>query len=434
MTFPHQALTAALEARLRATQHAERLPAVAAAIARDGTMLFEGGAGEPQPTTGTQFRIGSITKTFTAALVMQLRDEGRLRLDDRLDLYISDTVAGHLTLRMLLSHTSGLTAEPAGPFWEATGRTRDEVVGGLRDEDLVLKPGQAFHYSNVGFALLGQVVEHLREQSWADALRTRILEPLGLTRTTYAPTAPFAQGWRVHPFASTLTAEPHADTGAMAPAGQIWSTPGDVVRWGQFLAAPVPEVLHPDTVEEMATPVVFADPDHWTFAYGLGLGIARHGERLLVGHGGSMPGFSANLSVARRERVVGAIVTNAWGGRQGTFLQDAIDAALQQPAEQAPWHTEPVPDEIAGLLGTWWYRGLPLVLAYRQGALHLDLPNNLGTRARLDMIDRNTFRAASGDMRGETLRVMRDDAGVASVLDINTWLLTRTHDDPRGGP
>jgi CubicO group peptidase (beta-lactamase class C family) len=423
-----------LQGRLLALQQAERLPTAAAAVAHKGTMLFVGGVGESEPESDTQFRIGSISKTFTAALVMQLRDDGRLRLEDRLDQHVGGTVAGHLTLRQLLSHTSGLSQEPPGPFWEATGRTRDELLRGIRDEDFVLQPGQAYHYSNVGFALLGQVVEHLRGQSWEDALRERILQPLGLTRMTYAPTAPFAQGWRVHPFANTLRPEPHADTGAMAPAGQIWSTPTDLVRWGTFLADPDPAVLHPDTVDEMATPVVMADTRAWTSAYGLGLDIVRYGERLVIGHSGSMPGFSARLSVARREQVVAALVTNAWGGRHGTFVRDAVETILETRNETTPWQAEAVPDEIVPLLGTWWYRGLALVFTYRDSGLYLGQPHVQPPVTRFEPVDADTFRCSAGSMRGEVLHVIRDEQGVPIVLDINTWLLVRTHDDPRGGP
>ena len=425
-------LAADLQPRLAALQRGERLPAVAAAVGRGGTLLFEGSAGKPKPEPDTQFRIGSISKTFTAVLIMQLRDEGRVRLDDTLDQYVTGTLAGHLTLRMLLSHTSGITAEPAGPFWEATGRTRDELIGGIRPVDLVLEPGQNYHYSNVGFALLGLVVEQVREQSWQDALNERILQPLGLTRTTYAPSAPFAQGWRVHPYANTLQPEPHADTGAMAPAGQIWSTPGDLVRWGTFLADPDPAVLRPDTIAEMSTPVT--PGDNQQSSYGLGLDIVRYGDRMAIGHGGSMPGFSARLSVLRKEKVAAALVTNAWGGRQGNFIHEAIEAVLTSTDVGNPWQTEATPNNIIPLLGAWWYRGLPMVLSYRSGGLYLSTSNAQRPPVRFEQLGPDLFRATSGAMLGEHLQVVRDEQGVPVVLDINTWLLVRTFDDPRGGP
>ncbi len=436
MTSSQPPLTTDLAARLAAAQRAERLPALVAAAGRGSELIFVGGAGAPLPSPEQQFRIGSISKTFTAVLIMQLRDEGRLGLDDPLERHLPGTCAGHLTIRALLSHTSGLTAEPLGPFWEATGRTADELLAGLRPADLVLAPGEAFHYSNVAFGLLGLVIERLRGASWRAVLTQRLLDPLELRSTSYAPTAQAAQGWRVHPFADALQPEPHADTGAMAPAGQLWSTPSDLVRWGLFLAAPVPEVLSADTVAEMAEPVMLSDRRGWTAAYGLGLELVRVGERVLIGHGGSMPGFAAGLLVARGERVAGAAMTNVWGGRAGGFLREMVQAVLaaDSPPDTSAWQAEDVPAELQALLGPWYYRGLPLAVTFRAGRLYLGLPDNRAPTDSFVASGPDTFRATGGARRGETLQVIRDAAGVPVVLELNTWLLTRSPDDPRGGP
>ena len=220
----------------------------------------------------------------------------------------------------------------------------------------------------------------------------------------------------------------------MAPAGQLWSTPSDLLRWGMFLAEPVAEVLHPDTVAEMAEPVVLSDTRAWTAAYGLGLQLFRLGERVLIGHGGSMPGFAAGLMVARGERVAGAVATNVWGGRTETFLREAVLAVLDAHVEPATWRAETVPDTIAALLGTWWYRGLPMVVTFRSGALYLGRPDDAQPTNRFVPIGPDVFRGAAGAKWGEVLRVERDDGGEPVVLELNTWRLTRTVDDPRGGP
>ena len=128
----------------------------------------------------TQVMIGSITKSFTAVLVMQLRDEGRLDLEDPLGTWLPESRHASMTVRRLLSHTSGLQREPVGHLWENLDAPDvDRLVAELEDAEQVLPPHHAFHYSNLAFALLGQVVERLRGRPWEDVLRERVLTPLG---------------------------------------------------------------------------------------------------------------------------------------------------------------------------------------------------------------------------------------------------------------
>src|SRR5690606_23957842 len=145
------------------------------------------------------------------------------------------------------------------------------------------------HYSNLGFAALGALAAELRGKSWYDVLRAEILDPLGMRRTTFSPEAPHAQGFAVHPYADVLAPEPAHDGGGSAPAGQLWSTLEDMTRWAAFLAGDTGDVLDPATMAEMREPN--AVEESWTSGYGLGVQIYRSGQRTMVGHGGSMPGF-----------------------------------------------------------------------------------------------------------------------------------------------
>ena len=142
-------------------------------------------------------------------------------------------------MRRLLAHAGGLPAEPEGPWWERNdGGDLDHLLAQLAGQALVVTPGAQHHYSNVGYALLGAAVERVRRRPWRDVLTERVLGPLGMGRTTYAPVPPHAQGWSVHPWSGRLHPEPHTDTGAMAPAGQLWSTVGDLARWAAFWLDP----------------------------------------------------------------------------------------------------------------------------------------------------------------------------------------------------
>ena len=242
----------ALQRRVAVEQADNRAPSLVAAVVRGNEVLWTGERGRvdgQRPSTDTQYRIGSITKTFVAVLVLRLRDEGKLDLNDPLDKHVPGTSLGHLTVAQLLSHTGGLTSESPGDWWErAPGGDWHALSSSLADRALKHRAGARFHYSNVGFGVLGELVARLRGMNWVDALNTEVLGPLEMNRTTPAPKPPHALGWAVHPYADVLLHEPTPDSGAMAPAGQLWSTINDLARWTRFIGGDTGEVLHPDTV------------------------------------------------------------------------------------------------------------------------------------------------------------------------------------------
>src|SRR5262249_11556572 len=162
----------------------------------------------------------------------------------------------------------------------------DEFLAELHADQAVYPPHRTYHYSNLAYGLLGAVAERITGEPWAVQVGKRLLEPLDLIRTTYDPAEPFARGYVVHPWHGTLREEPREAAGAMAPAGQLWSTVADLATWAAFLADPVPEVLSASAVAQMCQPVAIADPEGWTAGHGLGLQLWRRGERVFVGHTG----------------------------------------------------------------------------------------------------------------------------------------------------
>jgi CubicO group peptidase (beta-lactamase class C family) len=158
-----------LDARLGRDQADERLPSVVAGLARDGELVWTGGRGEVggnQPDADTQYRAGSITKTFIALCVLRLRDSGKLALSDQLGGHLDVTGLGvspavaTMTVGQLLSHSAGLRAETAGPWWERTpgSSLSNLAAGSLGDDAARFTPGRRHHYSNVGYALLGALL------------------------------------------------------------------------------------------------------------------------------------------------------------------------------------------------------------------------------------------------------------------------------------
>ncbi|HWJ07750.1 MAG TPA: serine hydrolase domain-containing protein [Nocardioides sp.] len=413
--------------RLAALQGAGRLPSVAAGIARDGKPVWTGccsvlpGVGE-----ASAYRIGSITKTLTAVLVLQLRDEGLLDLADPVARFVPEAGYPEATIRELLAHTGGLQSEPVGPWWERVdGGGVAELLAANDGSGRVAAAGEFYHYSNLGFALLGEVVARLRGQTWWDAVQERLLRPLGMGATSYHPPAEHAPGRSVDHFAHTLTAEPHTDTGAMAAAGQLWSTVADLLRWADFLVTGHPAVLPAATLAEMAAPVAPAD------AYGLGLRLLQVGSRRMIGHTGSMPGFQASLFVdpATREAVVA--LTNATTGLRPESVPAVLLGDVAAP-DDGPWapSARPLPAEVEELLGLWFWGNTGLAFEWTGGELVARDLRTAELHERFVAVD-GSFVGAEGYHRGERLLVRRDgDSGAVRSLECATFVYTRTPYDP----
>jgi CubicO group peptidase (beta-lactamase class C family) len=407
-----------------------RAPSLALAIVRDGAVLqFAGAGARPVPDVMTQYRLGSITKTMTATLVMQLRDEGFFALDDLLYRHLPGTSIGGVTLRQLLGHVSGLQREPDGPWWERnTGGDVDKLLADLGYDKLSGSPFRRYRYSNLAYGLLGAILERVTGESWAALVGKRVLDPLGMKHTTYAPVAPFARGYVVHALDDSLHEEPRLDSGAMAPAGQLWSTITDMAKWAAFLTDPAPAAVLPrETVDEMWAPAVISDLESWTGGYGLGLQLFRVGERVFAGHGGSMPGYVAHLAVHRRSRLGVIVFANSYGLR-GTHIRKvaltALTAALDgEPVTPAPWQPpSPPAGEAAELVGRWWWMGREHEIHADGETLAMTGPNHWSVFVR-EAPDR--WRGADGDNEGEILQVIRSPQGAALKIDIATFVFSR---------
>ncbi|MGH3739547.1 MAG: serine hydrolase domain-containing protein [Micromonosporaceae bacterium] len=434
-----------LERLVRRGQREHRVPAVQAAVRRADRPLWTCQVGTAGPGTAldadTRFRIGSVTKTFTAVLVLQCRDEGLLDLDDTLGAHLDVPKHGEVTLRRLLSHTSGLQREPYGDLWD-TLATIDEqqAIAELARAERVLPPARRFHYSNLGYALLGQLVAARRGARWEDVLTDRVLKPLGLSATTLGPGDRAATGYLVDAYSDHARPEPLTDLGAIGPAAQLWSTAGEMARWAAFLADPAgvdPDgtVLASGTVQEMAFPLTVRDEQLWSSGFGLGLIVVPREDRVRdIGHGGAMPGFLAGVygrTGPGVPKATGAAVLLSSGVAAGalTLPHQLLDLALaEDPPEIAPWTPgEPAPEELRGVLGRWWGEGYEWIFSWRDGRLEArsadaanDVPTSVFAPEGPDLL-----RVASGREAGELLRLTRDQAGQVVRMHWATYRFTR---------
>jgi CubicO group peptidase (beta-lactamase class C family) len=353
------------------------VPGLAFGVVRDGVLVHAGGVGESQAGTGTPpdqdtvFRIASMTKSFTAATVLLLRDEGMLALDDLAEEYVPELRDGpRVSIRHLLTMTAGFpTDDPWGDRQQ--GLPLDEFGKFLANGVSVARmPGIAFEYSNLGYAILGRIIAGVTQTPYPDVVRDRLLLPLGMTRSGFpAPGSEenAARGYRRAPHGwEEVPVDP---CGAFAPMGGLFTSVRDLARWVAGLAAafapePPPHPLSPASRREMQCAQV---PTGWdrpaTFpadgtvtAYGFGLTIAD--EPVLgrvVGHGGGYPGFGSYM---RWHPATGTGVI-AFGNLTYARMQPLTARIMQEvlgrhvPGER-PWpETDAARDQVNDLLASW---------------------------------------------------------------------------------
>lgn len=339
------------------------LPSVSAAAFEDGVVTWAQAIGDARPDT--QYAIASITKTFIAAALLELR----------VDL---DEPVRFGTPRQLLSHTSGLQRELPGDAWATLEfPTRKEIVARFDEAERVLPPGR-FHYSNLGYLVLGELVAERAAEPLEDAIRGLLLEPLALGRTTWDAEEPYARGF------SRERPERTVVRGGTSASGGLWSTAGDVARWGSHLLS----------LEELHRPYAHAG---WDEVFGLGVECVRVAGRELWGHEGATVGYRAVLLYDRDAKAGAAVLTNA---TQPAGLR-ALAASLVPPGIRRD--DERAPAEVEGVLGSWWSEGVEHRFRWT-GRLESD-------DAVFAQEGRDQFRSAQGREEGELLRVVRGEDG-----------------------
>jgi CubicO group peptidase (beta-lactamase class C family) len=371
---PVAAIAAKLEAAARSFVREHRLPGGAAGVVHSERLAWSAGVGFADvaagraPDVSTLYRVASITKTFTGTAIMQLRDEGRLHLDDPATAHLPELRGAQspfgpietVTVRRMLSHESGLMGDPPGTEWSAPRYESEPAANLARAGEIGTRvpPSTQQKYSNLAYQLLGEIVTRVSGVPYGRYLRERILDPLGLSSTVLDPVpgelAPRrAVGYAARGFSDALR-ESVAAPSTQAEGG-LWSCAADMARWVSFqLGAPAaPQVLGAATLAEMHRPRYLAD-DTFAEAFGISWYALRRKDVSWVQHSGGLHGFVTNVCFDPNERVGAIALVNGVGPAHelamelAALARDAVRAA--PPPVTAP---APLPPEWAELLGLY---------------------------------------------------------------------------------
>lgn len=293
------------------------IPGMTVALAKNGTMLYAQAYGDSDlathsaTQTSTIFEIGSITKQFTAALIMKLQEQGALHVDDSISAYLPDyKFPTAITLRMLLTHTSGLanyTTFAQYPGWATNGVSEATILSAVSQTPLLFPPGTQWSYSNSNYFVLGAIIEKLSGQSFEANLDQYIFKPLGLTNTYFSlpPPAQAAIGYTLN--GTSMVPALVADRSAAFAAGALSSNVSDLAAWDNALING--KVVSPASFTAMTTPVSSAIPGGGS--YGFGLALRAFDNRPTIWHNGLINGFTAETDVFLDSGLAVVVLTNS---------------------------------------------------------------------------------------------------------------------------
>ncbi len=327
-------------------------------VARGGQVLFSKGYGSADlewdvpNSPATKFRLGSLTKQFTAACILLLEERGKLKIDDPVKKYLPDAPAAwdKVTIYNLLTHTSGIPGFTEFPDYrklEPFPTTPQELVARFRDKPLDFAPGEKWAYSNSGYVLLGYLLEKIAGTTYEQFLRDNIFTPLGMTdsgidsNTAIIPHR--ASGYV--PAKNGFAHAGYIDMTIPFSAGALYSTTGDLLKWEQGLFDG--KLLSAASLTKMTTP--------FKNDYAFGLVVAQSSGRKMIEHGGGIEGFNTDLAYYPQDKLTIAVLANVNGNAPGEIAQKLAAIAYGEPIKPLSEHKEIElnPKILAGYVGTY---------------------------------------------------------------------------------
>jgi CubicO group peptidase (beta-lactamase class C family) len=299
-----------------------------------------------------KFRLGSLTKQFTATLILLLQQDGKLHIEDPVGKYLPDAPKSweKITLANLLGHTSGIpnfTSDKEFGTWGMSRHTTAELIAFFRDKPLEFEPGSKFAYSNSNYEVLGAVIEKVSGEKYGDLLHKRIFEPLGM-QDTGLDTDQLILPKRAQGYSPSPDGLVHARSESMTvpwAAGAIYSTTGDLLRWERALFGG--KVLNVASLTAMTTP---GKGD-----YGFGVGVVQQNGVKVIQHGGGIEGFNTQLAYVPDRKITVVVLSNVNGSAPGSMGTQLLDVAMGKHVILAS-ERKPVPitkEELQKFIGVY---------------------------------------------------------------------------------
>jgi CubicO group peptidase (beta-lactamase class C family) len=416
------------------------LPGIAVGVVADQELIWASGFGfadtgkKVAMTPQTKFRMASHSKLFTATAVMQLREQGKLRLDDPVSKYLpwfqvkaADNEDPPITIEELLTHSSGLPRE-AGSHWTTFEfPTTEQLRGLMAERHAPFSPEVRWKYSNLAFSIAGMVIESVSGQKFADYVQQNIYTPLGMTSSSVDQNASgLAIGYgRLMPD-GTRAVNPFVDARGMAAATGISSTVEDMAKFvsAQFRKGRMGgrQILSTGSLREMHRVRVLEN--NWTQGNAIGFAVRRERDKIYVTHGGSYPGYQTNTLMQIDGKVGVIVLTNADDANPGAIATQLMNtvgeavakAATPVPATKTEW--DPSWSRFAGL---YRGRGAESQVIELNQRLVIISPNaaNLDTPIRLEPLGNGQFRYVApvgGGPVGEIVRFVEENGRVVRMF------------------
>jgi D-alanyl-D-alanine carboxypeptidase len=424
-------------------------PAVSIGIVYDQDLVFARGYGYADlakkipATPATAYRIASISKTFTAHAILQLRDAGKLQLDDPITRWIPelklakiDPNSPAITIRQILSHTGGIPREVDGTYWnDMNFPTREAMLPVLNRMGVAMPPESEWKYSNVALGLAGYIVEAASGEPYPEYVARHILSPLGMTGTRIIPPRDMpalAVGYGRRVAGKARRLEPFFNGNYMLAASNLASTVEDLAKYAslQFRTGPAggAQILKGSTLAEMQR-VQWLQPD-WKGGWGLGWGITRRDDATRIGHGGSVPGHRTQLSFVPKQKFAVIALTNAEDGRPSLYVNQAYAIVAPAIAKAVAAETKiPTPDPAwSKYEGVYVWEDEEIHVAVLDGRLTIFDPaedNPWEARVTLEPVSGNVFRQVGGDAARETVTFITDSTGKVIRYEAPGYYMSR---------
>lgn len=421
------------------------LPGIAVGVIADQELVWAAGFGfadvksKLPMTPSTQFRMASHSKLFTATAIMQLREQGKLRLDDPVSKYLdwfkvkpAGEGDGPITIEQLLTHSSGLPRE-AGAHWTTLEfPTTDEVRRLVGDREAAFAPAVRWKYSNLAYTIAGMLVETVSGETWADYVQRHIFQPLGMDASSVDRNVRgLAVGYGRRMPDGSREVLPFTDARGMASATGITSTVEDMARFvsAQFRTGPRGgrQILSTGSLREMHR--VRSMENDWTSGTGVGFAVSRLRDKTYVGHGGGYPGYTTQTLIQLDGRVGVVVLTNTNDSNPSDIarqLMSTVGEAVAKASAQKPplvaW--DPAWARFAGL-----YRGRggdsEVVLLNQRLVVITPHAANVDTPVTLEPLGGGRFRLVApsgGGAVGEVVRFVEENGRVVRMITGDSYV------------